>query len=240
MSATPAGPPPRVFVPVAAVGTVIPDERLLDVAGRPLSLRESGRTTIVSFAYTRCPDERMCALVTAKFARLQQMLSGTPIRLVEVTLDPVHDTPAVLARYATAFGARKGRWDFATGASSDVTALSERLGIAIEPANRETPREIRHTEAVAIISDDGVVRDLIDGNTWSVDAVAAQARADARLTANPLARLALRLFEGASAACGGRGGGVPLIGAIAIFAALTLVFGIFALRIFAVSFFDWS
>ncbi len=179
----------------------------------------------------------MCSLVTAKFARLQRMLAATNIRLIEITLDPAHDRPPVLARYARAEAARADRWIFATGAPSDIVALSERFGILRE---RRPDGSIGHTEALAIVSGSGVVQSLVDGEAWSVDGVAAQARSDAGLSSNPAARAALALFASVSAACGGRGGGVPLIGALAIFAALALVFTFFALRIFAAALFDWS
>ncbi len=41
------------------------------------------------------------------------------IRLVSITIDPEHDTPAVLAEYAERFGAPRG-WSFLTGSPEDV------------------------------------------------------------------------------------------------------------------------
>ena len=91
-------PRPRPFVPVLREGDAVPSAALLDQRGRPFSFANTnGRTTIVSFIYTRCRDAQMCPLVAAKFARMQRELRGAPIRLVTVTLDPAYDTPAVLA-----------------------------------------------------------------------------------------------------------------------------------------------
>jgi protein SCO1/2 len=215
-------PPPALvapFVPQERVGDVIPDVALLDQNGRQLSLRDPARPTIVSFAYTRCPDPAMCSAVTAKFAALQHTLTGSGIREVEISLDPAYDRPPVLHAYAAAVGAQSNRWSFATGRTSDVIALAERLGIVFD---RPHANAIRHTELVAIVAGDGTLLDRIDGARWSPDDVAAQARADAGLTANPLQRIALRLFASASAICGGRSGGITVLGAIALFIALTI------------------
>jgi cytochrome oxidase Cu insertion factor (SCO1/SenC/PrrC family) len=89
---------------------------LVDMNGANVDLEHG--VSIVSFIYTRCPDPRMCPLVTAKFARMAKLLDGTPVHLVEITLDPGYDTPAVLRAYARAAGADGDRWTFATGQSA--------------------------------------------------------------------------------------------------------------------------
>jgi protein SCO1/2 len=216
------------FVPVENVGDVFPDVPLIDQDGRRISLRTGTRPTIVSFAYTRCPDPTMCSLVTAKFVALQRSLRGTDIRLLEITLDPAYDRPAILHRYAAAVGARRERWSFATGRPSDVLALAGRFGIVFD---RTRSNAIGHTELVAIVAGDGTMIDRVDGATWSPDNIAAQARADAGLAANPWQRGALRLFASASAACGGRGGGLTVLAAIALFLALTIFITITTVRL---------
>ena len=217
----------RAFVPVENVGDAVPDVSLVDERGRRLSLR-GDRETIVSFAYTRCPDPAMCSLVTAKFARLQSALRDTRIRLVEISLDPAHDRPPVLRAYAAAVGARPAIWSFATGNPQEVVALAERFGVEFD---RSHAGAVRHTELVAIVSPEGTIVDRIDGARWAPDDVAAQARADAGLRSNPLRRAALGLFASASAACGGRGGGFTVIAALALFAALAAAFALVTLRL---------
>jgi cytochrome oxidase Cu insertion factor (SCO1/SenC/PrrC family) len=218
------------FVPQEHVGDVIPNVALVDQNGRRISLRDRARPTVVSFAYTRCPDPTMCSAVTAKFAALQHTLNGSGIRLVEISLDPGYDRPPVLRAYAVAVGARPSHWSFATGRPSDVIALAERFGIVFD---RSHTNAIRHTELVAIVAGDGTMLDRIDGARWSPDDVAAQARADAGLTANPLQRIALRLFASASAICGGRSGGITVLGAIALFVVLTIAIALATLRLCA-------
>ena len=123
-----------------AVGEYAPTTSLSDERGRPFSLRDlRGQSVVMAFVYTRCKDARECPLITSRFHVLQEKFRGEPVHLVEVTLDPAYDRPAVLARYGTTFGQDSARWTLATGdpdtvldfaAQYDVTAFpDERVGL---------------------------------------------------------------------------------------------------------------
>jgi cytochrome oxidase Cu insertion factor (SCO1/SenC/PrrC family) len=143
----PSAAKPQPFVPVLREGDMVPATALVDEHGRPFSLQSSdGRTTIVSFIYTRCRDASMCPLVSAKFARMQRAIGTAPIRLLLLTLDPSYDTPAVLARYGAAYGADPRRWTFATGEPDAVENLAARLGIN---ATRPVPGVVVHRRDLA-------------------------------------------------------------------------------------------
>ena len=169
---------------------------LVDMHGDAIDLTHG--VTVLAFIYTRCPDPRMCPLVTAKFSRMATLLADTPVRLLEVTLDPAYDTPAVLRRYARAVGADGVRWNFGTGESSALAAFAERAGLYVD---RPRPGLVLHSEAV-LIARDGLLEQNVAGNDWTAAEVAAEARSVATLPANPLARFALRLFGGVVAICG--------------------------------------
>jgi protein SCO1/2 len=90
-----------------------------------------GKVWIVDFIFTRCVEE--CPLVSARMARLQEALAAeTDLRLVSITVDPEHDTPEVLSRYAENFGAHPERWLFLTGDKATIYRLARegfRLGV---------------------------------------------------------------------------------------------------------------
>ena len=85
-------------------GTV-PDFSLVECSGRTVTRAALLRkVSVVDFFYTRCPDT--CPLQSAHLARLQAELSGVPdVLLVSITVDPDHDTRAVLSEYAARFRA---------------------------------------------------------------------------------------------------------------------------------------
>src|SRR5438270_4449000 len=81
-----------------------------------------GKVWIASFVFTRCTGP--CPQVTASVARLQDELKNQPdVRFVTFTVDPEHDQPEVLARYATNFKADADRWLFLTGSQEKIYAL---------------------------------------------------------------------------------------------------------------------
>lgn len=89
-----------------------------------------GRSVAVNAIYTRCRDE--CPLETARLAQLQRLLGervGKDIWLVSITLEPEHDTPAVLKAYAARFGIGPG-WLFLTGSARDMRLIARKLGLS--------------------------------------------------------------------------------------------------------------
>jgi protein SCO1/2 len=63
-----------------------------------------GKTVLLYFGYTHCPD--VCPLTLAKLSRALHTLGGAAdrVRVLFVTVDPSRDTPAVLRQYVRAFG----------------------------------------------------------------------------------------------------------------------------------------
>ena len=81
--------------------------------GRQVALADlRGKVVAVTFIYTACPD--ICPLLTQKMARVQDELGadfGAKVAFVSITLDPEHDTPAVLKDYAQVLGRQARRVD---------------------------------------------------------------------------------------------------------------------------------
>ncbi|HYW53800.1 MAG TPA: SCO family protein [Candidatus Elarobacter sp.] len=224
-------PGPRPFVPVLREGDAVPDAPLVDQRGRPFSLqRTGGRTTIVSFIYTRCRDAKMCPLVSAKFARMQRDLRGTPIRLVEVTLDPAYDTPTVLARYGAAYGADPRNWTLATGTPDVVDTVAERFGIVVD---RPIPATVVHSEAAVVIDPSGRVVKVVDGAAWLPDDLLASARELAGIDTSPLRRARMWFASSIGALCGAGGvSGFTAGWTLALLATITAAFAVAARRAF--------
>ena len=84
----------------------------------------------INFIYTSCVDT--CPLETAQLVRVQRILGerlGQDIFFYSISIDPEHDTPAVLKEYKERFGAS---WTFLTGSDADITRLRRKLGLYIE------------------------------------------------------------------------------------------------------------
>ena len=97
-----------------------------------------GKIVAIDLIYTTC--QYACPLETARLAQVQRALGdrmGRDVFFYSITIDPDHDTPAVLADYARKYGAGPG-WLFLTGSKRDIDALSRKLGL-YSPPNPANP-----------------------------------------------------------------------------------------------------
>src|SRR5215471_2589150 len=86
----------------------------------------------INFMYTSCKDA--CPLTTAHLVQVQKLLGervGRDIFMYSLTIDPKHDTPAVLKKFAEKFHTGPG-WLFLTGKDDDLELLRVKLGF-IDP-----------------------------------------------------------------------------------------------------------
>ena len=182
------------------VGDALPDTTFFDQLGRAFSFTDfRGQTLLIAFVYTRCQDPRMCPLISSNFHQLQTKLAGLPIHLIEITLDPAYDTPAVLRRYGRLFGADPDRWTMGTGPVKVVDNFAARFGIAVFA---DPTAGLIHSERTAVVDRNGAIVDMIDEAAWSPDDVAAKLRSVASLPSNPIARLDYELGKASQAICG--------------------------------------
>jgi cytochrome oxidase Cu insertion factor (SCO1/SenC/PrrC family) len=105
-------------------GTV-PEFDLIERSGQRVTRNDLlGLVWVVNFFYTSCPDT--CPLQSATLARLQRdFADDRDVRLVSISVDPEHDTPAVLQDYAQRFGADPERWLFLTGDKAAIYRLAQ-------------------------------------------------------------------------------------------------------------------
>jgi cytochrome oxidase Cu insertion factor (SCO1/SenC/PrrC family) len=111
----------------------VPDFALIERSEQAVTRADLlGKVWIASVIFTRCVDE--CPVISNHMARLQEALAAeSDVRLVSITVDPAHDTPEVLARYAQSFAAQPQRWLFLTGDKATIYRLVRegfRLGLA--------------------------------------------------------------------------------------------------------------
>jgi protein SCO1/2 len=86
------------------------------------------KVVVINFMYAEC--EGICPGITMNLARVHALLgrrAGRDVFMYSITLEPAHDTPAVLAAYAREHGSGKG-WTFLTGEPADVERLRQALG----------------------------------------------------------------------------------------------------------------
>jgi cytochrome c peroxidase len=112
------------------------DGVLLDSHGNRQSLHElfRDRIIILSFIYTSCGDVNGCPLATHVLGRVQQRIAreeglAQVVRLISISFDPAHDTPAVMQKYRESFAKPGVDWRFLTAESeAQLAPLLEAYG----------------------------------------------------------------------------------------------------------------
>jgi protein SCO1 len=125
----PAGP----ATPSLALGDAVPDFTLTDQARQRISLSQfAGKIVVAAFIYTSCPLPNYCLRLSNNLGSLKSRFAGALGRdliLLNVTMDPVHDSPEVLATYAARWKADPRSWHFLTGSRQDIAEIGHRFGV---------------------------------------------------------------------------------------------------------------
>lgn len=107
------------------------DLPVIERSGRELRFYSDvleGKIAVVDFIFTRCSG--VCPMLSATMGGLQRRLGdlvGREVVLVSISIDPEHDSPAVLDGFARRFQAGPG-WLFLTGSRQNIDWISYKLG----------------------------------------------------------------------------------------------------------------
>jgi len=154
-------------------GDKVPDFAMVNQDGKQIHFRDyQGDVLLVTFIYTRCPFPDYCPLVSRNFSKIYASLRKDPslgpkIRLLSVSFDPDHDTPAVLRQYADTFRATTGgtpfaRWQFAAVPPKELTNVANFFGLYFSVQGDQ----IVHSMSTTVISPDGTVYKWYQDNNW--------------------------------------------------------------------------
>jgi protein SCO1/2 len=108
----------------------VPPFAFTNIDGRsidPSALR--GHVWIADFIFTRC--QTMCPITTARMNGLRRSIRSTEIRFVSFSIDPEHDTPAVLQAYAVRWNADP-RWLLLSPPADKVTEFATAMNVPFE------------------------------------------------------------------------------------------------------------
>ena len=160
--------------PAKAIGQDLPNFELINQDGKNISTKMyRGKVLLLTFIYTRCPLPTFCTLMSSNFAELNKQFAASQVlqdrtHLLSITIDPAYDTPKVLRSYGAAhtgqFTQEKFvRWEFATGKPEEIRRMADFFGLSY----REENQQITHSLRTAIISQEGKIVKVYDGNDWN-------------------------------------------------------------------------
>lgn len=118
------------------------DTVLTDQAGREVRFYADvlrGRTVCLSFQFTECREA--CPLIMARLGKVRRELGeafGRDVHFVVLSVDPEHDTPEALRRFAKVHAAEEPGWTYLTGSRAAMKAVLSRLGTWVEDPSDHT------------------------------------------------------------------------------------------------------
>lgn len=121
-----------------------------------------GKIWVANFIFTRCLGP--CPVMTSRMAELNLRLGSKvkDVQLVTFTVDPEHDTPAVLKEYSEKVGASPEKWKFVTGPKDkiDETVMKGFL----QALSKDQEGMPIHSTRFVLVDREGWMRGFQDGN----------------------------------------------------------------------------
>jgi protein SCO1 len=161
----PAAARPREPATAAA-----PQPSLVDQQHRSFTLSSlRGRPLAVTFIAAHCTDA--CPLINAQFATAAREVARERLsaRLLTITLDPEHDSPATMRDLAKRFDADPRYWLLAAGSTANVHRIMRTFGV-ISVEGRRGYHD-RHTTFVYLFNSDGTLVQTMLASTALTDAL---------------------------------------------------------------------
>jgi protein SCO1/2 len=168
------------------VGDEVPDAAFIDSNDARRSFSEwRGSHVLVTFIYTQCPLPNFCPLMDQNFATLQGAIAEDGglrgrVKLLTISFDPAHDTPAILAAHAKRRRADPAVWTFLTGDRVTIDRFAARLGVGVVRPGDDS-NMITHNLRTIHVGPDGRIAKIYSGNEWIPSQVLADLRAAVRV-----------------------------------------------------------
>jgi protein SCO1/2 len=116
-----------------------------------------GKVYVLEFFFATCPS--ICPKMNANMVTIQNTFFGNPnFGIASITIDPVHDTPAVLKEHAKIVGAKSSNWNFLTGDKDYIYNLSNKGFNIYVGENSKVNGGFEHSGLFALIDKKGNIR----------------------------------------------------------------------------------
>ena len=148
--------------PADTIYATVPVFRVHDQNGKVLTNQSlTGQVYLTDFFFATCPG--ICPKMNGELLKVYQKYGQTPgLNFVSFTIDPAHDSLAVLRDYAQRLGVpTTGSWRFVRTSPDSVFALARSFYTAAMP-DKAAPGGFAHNGTFALVDDQGHVRGLYD------------------------------------------------------------------------------
>lgn len=141
----------------------VPAFELMDQNNKKISDKDYlGKVYVVEFFFATCPT--ICPKMNQSMLQLQEEFYGNPnFGLASITIDPEHDTAAVLKEHANQLGVKHYNWHFLTGDKKYIYGLANKGFNLYAGENNKAAGGFEHSGLFALVDKDGKIRCRKDG-----------------------------------------------------------------------------
>lgn len=121
----------------------------------------AGKVYITDFFFTSCPT--ICPKMKSQMLRVYDQYKDTPqVMLLSHTIDPQHDSVAVLNEYAAQLGVNSDKWRFVTGEKDSIYSVAQKYLVSAMEDENEAGGFI-HSGAFVLVDENRHIRGIYDG-----------------------------------------------------------------------------
>lgn len=126
------------------------------------SAQVKGKIYVADFFFISCPT--ICPIMKREMLRVYKAWKGDPeVMLISHTIDPEHDTLALLKQYCEDLGSDGKQWQFLTGNREQIYEMAEKGYYATAMPDSTEPGGFVHSGGFILVDQQGRVRGIYDG-----------------------------------------------------------------------------
>ena len=117
---------------------------------------------VADFFFTSCPT--ICPIMKTQMLRVyEKVLDNPDVMILSHSIDPKHDTVALLKDFAERLGVSSSKWHFVTGNKDEIYKIGQTSYMVAAIDDPTEPGGYIHSGAFILVDKDRQVRGLYDG-----------------------------------------------------------------------------
>ncbi|MEO9475010.1 MAG: SCO family protein [Cyclobacteriaceae bacterium] len=121
-----------------------------------------GQVYVADFFFTSCPT--ICPVMKKQMLRIYEEFENEPeVSILSHTIDPTHDTVALLHNFAKNLGVKSDKWHFVTGDKDKIYEIGETSYMVVANEDEDAPGGYIHSGAFLLIDKQRRIRGVYDG-----------------------------------------------------------------------------
>jgi protein SCO1/2 len=150
---------------VDTVYHTIPDFSFVNQKGDTITQNiVKNKIYVTDFFFTSCPT--ICPVMKRQMIKVYEKFKDNPdVMILSHTIDPEHDTPEVLNKFAGDLGITGNQWQFLTGPKEKIYEIGQGSYLVTAKEDATAEGGYIHSGAFILVDKDRRVRGMYDGTT---------------------------------------------------------------------------